>query len=162
MLLHKAPHRVDRDLGSLLALWVNTNPDKMIPTKMLDFRPHLDFFKVVELEISCLGSRSKNPELEYVSSYDTFHFGQIYTLREVHEISTKSNTIASRGINSRDFQAKPSGQIEDTILIFNSPEYQNLWLDMRSNPSGQSFFNFSKCVLSGGKTYVFPSILPVT
>ena len=36
--------------------------------------PHLDFFKVVDLEISCLGSRSLIPELEYVSSYgpDTF------------------------------------------------------------------------------------------
>ena len=32
------------------------------------FDPHLDFFKVVELEISCLGSPSINPELEYVSS----------------------------------------------------------------------------------------------
>ena len=36
--------------------------------------PHLDLFKVVDLEISCLGSRSKNPELEYVSSYDTFPY----------------------------------------------------------------------------------------
>ena len=36
--------------------------------------PHLDFFKVVDLEISCLGSRSLIPELEYVSSYVTFHF----------------------------------------------------------------------------------------
>ena len=98
---------------------------------MLDFRPHLDFFKVVELEISCLGSRSKNPELEYVSSYDTFHFWKICTLRGVREVSTKSNTFASRGINSGDFQAKPSGKIEDTILIFNSLEYQNLSLDMR-------------------------------
>ena len=123
---------------------------------MLDFRPHLDFFKVVELEISCLGSRSKNPELEYVSSYDTFHFWKVCTLRGVHEISAKSEFLLSRQINSRDFRARPSGQIEDTILIFNSPEYQNLWWDLRSNPSGQSFFNFSKCVLSGGKTLVFP------
>ena len=38
------------------------------------FDPHLDFFKVVDREISCLGSRSLIPELEYVSSYglDTF------------------------------------------------------------------------------------------
>ena len=123
---------------------------------MLDFRPHLDFFKVVELEISCLGSRSKNPEFEYVSTYDTFHFWKMCTLRGVHEISTKSNIFASRGINSGDFQAKPSGPIEDTILIFNSPEYYNLWLDMRSNPSGQSFFKFSECILLGGNTLVFP------
>ena len=39
---------------------------------------HLDFFKVVELEISCLGSRSKNPELEYVLSYDTSHFSYFF------------------------------------------------------------------------------------
>ena len=38
------------------------------------FLTPFEFFKVVELEISCLGSRSINPELEYVSSYDTFHF----------------------------------------------------------------------------------------
>ena len=38
------------------------------------FRPPVGFFKVAELEISCLGSRSRNSELEYVSSYDTFHF----------------------------------------------------------------------------------------
>ena len=114
----------------------------------------MDLFKIVDLEISCLGSRSKNPELEYVSSYDTFHFGKVCTLRGVHEISAKSQFLLSRQINSRDFRARPSGQIEDTILIFNSPEYQNLWWDLRSNPSGQSFFNFSKCVLSGGKTFV--------
>ena len=123
---------------------------------MLDFRPHLDFFKNVELEISCLGSRSKNPELEYVSSYDTSHFWKICTLRGVHEISTKSNMFASRGINSGDFQAKPSGQIEDTILIFSSPEYQDLSLDMRSNPSGQSIFKISECILLRGKTLLFP------
>ena len=33
------------------------------------FDPHLDLFKVVDLEISCLGSRSLIPELEYVSNY---------------------------------------------------------------------------------------------
>ena len=45
------------------------------------FDPHLDFFKVVDLEISCLGSRSKNPELEYVSSYgpDTFRVKPQYS-----------------------------------------------------------------------------------
>ena len=74
---------------------------------------------------------TKNPELEYVSSYYTFLFWKICTLKGVHEISTKYNIFASWRIHSRDFQAKPPGQIEDTTLIFNSPEYQNLWLDMR-------------------------------
>ena len=123
---------------------------------MFRFSTPSGFFKVVELEISCLGSRSKNPELEYVSSYDTFHFWKICTLRGVHEISTKSNMFASRGINSRHFQAKPPGQIEDTILIFNSPEYRNLWLDTRYNPSGQFFFKFSECILLWGKAFLFP------
>ena len=59
---------------SIMDFETPTSPDKIIPTKMSDLRPNLDFFKVVELEISCLGSRSKNPELEYVSNYDTFHF----------------------------------------------------------------------------------------
>ena len=84
-----------------------------------------------------------------------FIFGNNVLSGVVHEIPTKSNMFASRGINSGDFQAKPSGQIEDTILLFNSPEYQNLWLDMRSNPSGQSFFKFSECILLGGKTLFF-------
>ena len=50
--------------------------------------PHLDFFKVVDLEISCLGSRSKNPELEYVSSYDTFHFPYFFKTWIFCSIST--------------------------------------------------------------------------
>ena len=37
--------------------------------------PHLDVFKAVDLEFSCLRSQLKHPELEYryVWSYDTFH-----------------------------------------------------------------------------------------
>ena len=40
--------------------------------------PHFDFFKVVDLEISCLGSPSLIPELEYVSSYGPGTFRQIF------------------------------------------------------------------------------------
>ena len=67
--------------------------------------------------MSWLGSRSKKNKLEYVSSYDTSRFGKVCTLREA-ENSAKSKVIVSWQIYSRDFQARPSAQIEGIVLIF--------------------------------------------
>ena len=78
---------------------LTTSPDKIIWTNMLDFPPHLDFFKVVDLEISCLGSRSINPELEYVSSHDTFRFPTIFCT------------------SSEPLRSARSGQILDILLF---------------------------------------------
>ena len=51
---------------------------KLFATNDIIWPPQLHVFKVVDLEMSCSESRSKNPELEHVSSMALFIFGRQY------------------------------------------------------------------------------------